>query len=163
MKANKCVFCGADCAPELHICPNCLKAGGIEAGENLQDIAAIISMAADTDKNLKNGMNGILHMAGRLKNGGITMNRITLTEKQREIVARLGDATYTPEYLEKWMNRTDSVYINAPAALSAMGAQGFYSAVLAIERAEIAAESDGTPEREAEPPAEKPKRTRNTK
>lgn len=64
------------------------------------------------------------------------MEKITLTENQKAIVTRLGDTVYTPDYLEEWLNRSDSVYINAPAALSSMGANGFYKAVLAIERAE---------------------------
>lgn len=64
------------------------------------------------------------------------MEKIILTENQKAIVTRLGDTVYTPEYLEEWLNRTDSVYINAPAALSAMGANGYYKAVLAVERAE---------------------------
>lgn len=64
------------------------------------------------------------------------MEKIILTENQKAIVTRLGDPVYTPEYLEEWLNRNDSVYINAAAALSSMGANGFYKAVLAIERAE---------------------------
>lgn len=64
------------------------------------------------------------------------MEKITLTENQKAIVTRLGDPVYTPDYLEEWLNRNDSVYINAPAALSSMGANGFYKAVLAIEQTE---------------------------
>lgn len=64
------------------------------------------------------------------------MERITLTENQKAIITRLGDGTYTPEFVEEWVNRNDNVYINATAALSAMGASGFYKAVLAVERAE---------------------------
>lgn len=64
------------------------------------------------------------------------MDRITLTDNQKAIVTRLGDTVYTPDYLEEWLNHNDNVYINAPAALSAMGANGFYKAVLAIEQAE---------------------------
>jgi hypothetical protein len=44
------------------------------------------------------------------------------------------------EFLKEWVNRNDNVFINAPAALQAMGASGFFAAVRAIERAE---ESDG--------------------
>ncbi len=92
------------------------------------------------------------------------MEKIKLTERQKDIVARLNDKLYTVDYLEEWLNRNDNVYINAPAALSAMGASGFYCAVTAMERLEImqeqAAESGEPPEggqefaAPSEPPAE---------
>ncbi|MGP8313326.1 hypothetical protein ACG0Z4_20940 [Enterocloster aldenensis] len=89
------------------------------------------------------------------------MEKITLTDNQKAIVTRLGDATYTPEYLEEWLNRSDSVYINAPAALSSMGANGFYKAVLAIERAEqTGAAAAGKPAAPATTPKKRtPKKT----
>jgi hypothetical protein len=67
-------------------------------------------------------------------NGGVKMEKIILSEKQKDIVTRLADPIYTPEYLETWLNRNDNVFVNAPAALSAMGASGFYRAVCAIEQ-----------------------------
>lgn len=79
------------------------------------------------------------------------MGKIKLTEKQKGIVTKLNDELYTVDYLEEWLNRNDNVYINAPAALSAMGATGFYRAVLAMEQAEILPEESGEP---VEPPAE---------
>lgn len=84
------------------------------------------------------------------------MEKITLTENQTAIVARLGDATYTLEYLQEWLNRCDNVYINAPAALCAMGAKGFYTAVLDIERAEQA--KTGTAAGASAAPATSPKK-----
>lgn len=54
---------------------------------------------------------------------------IKLTENEKRIVRELNDPTYTVEYLEEWINRNDNVQINAVAALSAMGAKGYYAAV----------------------------------
>ena len=70
----------------------------------------------------------------------ISMGKITFTEKQEAIIRRLNDPLYTVELLKEWVNRNDNVFINAPAALQALGASGFFAAVRAIERAE---ESDG--------------------
>lgn len=52
-----------------------------------------------------------------------------LTEHEKKIVRELDDPTYTVEYLEQWINRDDNVQVNAVAALSAMGAKGYYAAV----------------------------------
>jgi hypothetical protein len=41
----------------------------VGAEENLQDIAAIIGLADDTDKNIKNAIGGIINIAGRLERG----------------------------------------------------------------------------------------------
>ena len=41
----------------------------VGAEENLQDIAAIIGLTEDTDKNLKNAISGIIGIAGRLERG----------------------------------------------------------------------------------------------
>ena len=70
----KCVFCGASIPAGLSVCPKCLKSGGADmaivgAEENLQDIAAIIGLADDTDKNIKNAIGGIINIAGRLERG----------------------------------------------------------------------------------------------
>ena len=57
-----------------------------------------------------------------------------LTDQQKEIINQLNVEPYTPEYVEEWINRKDSVFENAPAALTAMGAHGFYTAVTAFEK-----------------------------
>lgn len=57
-----------------------------------------------------------------------------LTEKQKEIVNKFNHGLYTVEFLEERINRTDNVFVNAPAALQAMGASGFYEAVKCIEK-----------------------------
>lgn len=52
-----------------------------------------------------------------------------MTAKEREIVERLNHPVYTTDFLEEWIQIKDNVFINAPAALQAMGAKGFYEAV----------------------------------
>lgn len=52
-----------------------------------------------------------------------------MTTKEREIVERLNHPVYTTDFLEEWIQRKDNVFINAPTALQAMGAKGFYEAV----------------------------------
>lgn len=59
---------------------------------------------------------------------------IVITEKQKEIIRKLNHGVYTVEFLEDFINRTDSVFINAPCALNSMGAHGFYSAVVQMEK-----------------------------
>lgn len=70
----KCAFCGAAVPAGLGVCPKCLQSGGadtaiIGAEEILQDIAAIIGLADDTDKNIKNAIGGIINIAGRVERG----------------------------------------------------------------------------------------------
>lgn len=60
-----------------------------------------------------------------------------LSDKEKEIVERLGHSLYTVSYLEEWINRNDSVFINAPAALNAMAAHGYFEAVQAIAKKEV--------------------------
>lgn len=62
------------------------------------------------------------------------MKEITITENQKVIIRRLDDKLYTVDFLQAWLNRNDNVFANAPAALQAMGASGFFAAVCAIER-----------------------------
>lgn len=59
-----------------------------------------------------------------------------MTDKEKEIIKRLSHPVYTVEFLEEWVNRNDSVFVNAPAALQAMGAKGFYEAIKAIANSE---------------------------
>ena len=55
-------------------CPNC---GGkipetleLEAAEELRDIAAVLSITAETDGNIKEALQGILNIAERLERKG---------------------------------------------------------------------------------------------
>jgi len=52
-----------------------------------------------------------------------------VTEREKDIVRELNHSLYTVEFLEEWINRNDDVFVNAPAALQAMGAKGYYEAV----------------------------------
>ena len=52
-----------------------------------------------------------------------------MTDREKEIVKDLNHSLYTVEYLEEWINRNDNVFVNAPAALQAMSAKGYYEAV----------------------------------
>lgn len=59
------------------------------------------------------------------------MSKVVLTAKEREIIDTWNAAPFTSEYVEHWVNRNDNVMINAPAALTAIEAKGFYRAVRA--------------------------------
>lgn len=61
----------------------------------------------------------------------------TITPLEETVINNLKHPIYTVEYLEEWINRNDNVFINAPAALSAMGAMGFYEAVQLIVNKEV--------------------------
>lgn len=70
----KCVFCGAAVSAGLSVCPKCLQSGGadmeiVDVEENLQDIASIIGLTEDTDKNLQKAIGGIIGIAERLERG----------------------------------------------------------------------------------------------
>lgn len=52
-----------------------------------------------------------------------------MTDREKQIVKQLNHPLYTVEFLEEWKKRNDNVLTNAPAALQAMGAKGFYEAV----------------------------------
>lgn len=59
-----------------------------------------------------------------------------MTDKEKEVVRKINHSLYTVEFLEEWINRNDNVFENAPAALQAMGANGFYEAIKAIANSE---------------------------
>lgn len=52
-----------------------------------------------------------------------------MTDKEKEVIRELNHPLYTVEFLEEWKDREDNVFANAPAALQAMGAKGYYEAV----------------------------------
>lgn len=52
-----------------------------------------------------------------------------MTDREKQIVKQLNHPLYTVDFLEEWKKRNDDVFVNAPAALQAMGANGFYAAV----------------------------------
>lgn len=55
-----------------------------------------------------------------------------MTDKEKEIIRGLNHPLYTVEFLEEWKDRDDNVFVNAPAALQAMAANGYYEAVKRI-------------------------------
>ena len=57
------------------------------------------------------------------------VENLNLSQREIEIIEILGHQLFTVDYLIKWLTRKDNVFVNAPAALEAMGAQGYYSAV----------------------------------
>lgn len=72
VKNRKCEKCGAPTAEGLTLCPDCMKESGaaaeiVEAAEELQDIAQVLSITANTDTNIREAMAGILNIADRLE------------------------------------------------------------------------------------------------
>ena len=59
-----------------------------------------------------------------------------MTAKEREVTDRINHPVYTSDFLAEWIERNDNVFVNAPAALQAMGAKGFYAAVQQIAKNE---------------------------
>jgi hypothetical protein len=56
-------------------------------------------------------------------------DKIFLSDAERTVITGLGHPLYTAEFLEEWINRDDSIFTNAIAALQAVAAKGFYEAV----------------------------------
>lgn len=61
-----------------------------------------------------------------------TNAHIKLSDREKAIIEELSHPEYTVEWIEEWINRNDNVFVNAIAALQAMGAKGFYEAVKSI-------------------------------
>lgn len=55
-----------------------------------------------------------------------------MTDREKAIVRELNHPLYTVEFLEEWKDRDDNVVVNAPTALQAMGANGYYEAIRRI-------------------------------
>jgi hypothetical protein len=69
--------------------------------------------------------------------------KIILSGAERTIFTGLKHPLYTAEHVEHWINRNDLVFINAPAALQAAAAKGFYEAVKAFNDAGYRVSSEG--------------------
>lgn len=66
----ECQICGKRTKAPLMICADCMthiQTETKEDAEELEDIAAILSITADTDGNIKSAMESILRIADRLK------------------------------------------------------------------------------------------------
>ena len=61
--------------------------------------------------------------------------KIVLTDEEKKVIEEIGDSVYTPDFVEHWVNRHDSIFANAVAALQSMGAEGFLKAVRGVIRA----------------------------
>lgn len=59
-----------------------------------------------------------------------------MTDSEKKIVEKLNHPIYTVKYLEEWINRNDNIFVNAPAALLAMEAKGYYEAVKRMAESE---------------------------
>lgn len=73
---NKCERCGQAVLEGLPLCPACLRLSGagameVDTAEQLRDIAAILSIEAGSDANIKEALQGILNIAARLE-GSVT-------------------------------------------------------------------------------------------
>ena len=55
--------------------------------------------------------------------------KIVLTKWEKELIDELDHPIYSVGYIEEWINRHDTVDINALAALMCMGVVGYYEAV----------------------------------
>lgn len=62
---------------------------------------------------------------------------MTIEEKEKEIITKLNHPLYTVEFLQEWINRNDNVFTNAPAALQACCAKGFYEAVKCLTKEKL--------------------------
>lgn len=73
MESERCIMCGEIIPEGQQLCPECMKgyAGTTEeaeeTAEELRDIAEVLKITADTDKNIKNSMEALLRIAGRLE------------------------------------------------------------------------------------------------
>lgn len=79
MGPERCVLCGAVIPEGSTVCPACMKeyapADEMEIEQELRDVAEVLKITANTDRNIKNSMEAILRIADRLerkrKNGTI--------------------------------------------------------------------------------------------
>lgn len=54
---------------------------------------------------------------------------IKLTEAEKQKIKELGSEYYTVEHVQEWINSKDTVFENAPGALMAVEAKGYYDAI----------------------------------
>lgn len=69
---SKCEICGKPIAEELSLCKSCAAAVGkerekIKITDELRDIAGVLNLTANTDKNIKESMESLLRIADRLE------------------------------------------------------------------------------------------------
>lgn len=67
MSRAKCIICGKPLPEEgQQLCIDCMAESDAEAAQELQDIAEVLSITADTDANIKNSMEAIMRIADRI-------------------------------------------------------------------------------------------------
>jgi hypothetical protein len=75
MAPDKCLLCNQIIPEGQQICPSCLKKYGVdikqledtEEVKELRDIAAVLKITANTDRNIQSSMEAILNIAERLE------------------------------------------------------------------------------------------------
>lgn len=73
MGPERCCMCGAVIPEGSQVCPMCAQRYAPELGEGaeveqeLRDIAAVLKVTANTDRNIKESMEAILRIADRLE------------------------------------------------------------------------------------------------
>lgn len=79
MEPERCLLCGEVIPEGQQICNNCMAAyspeteAAAEMAEEIRDIANVLKITANTDANIKQSMESLFNIAGRLerrKNGG---------------------------------------------------------------------------------------------
>lgn len=78
MDAERCVVCGAIIPEGQQLCKNCmetLEIKPLEASEpekELRDVAYVLSIAANTDGNIKQALEALMRIMDRLQGRGYT-------------------------------------------------------------------------------------------
>ena len=70
MEAEKCVICGKVIPKGTQVCPDCMTIMDQErqgAAQELRDIADVLSITANTDKNIQKSTEALLRIASRLE------------------------------------------------------------------------------------------------
>lgn len=70
MEAEKCVICGRVIPEGAQVCPDCMRIADKEqqqTAQELRDIADVLSITANTDRNIQKSMEALLRIASRLE------------------------------------------------------------------------------------------------
>lgn len=73
MEAEKCVICGKAITEWAQVCPECVRIMDREqqgTAQELRDIADVLSITANTDKNIQKSTEALLRIASRLERKG---------------------------------------------------------------------------------------------
>lgn len=70
MGPERCLLCGAIIPEGSQVCPDCMSEynpAELEPEQELRDIAEVLKITANTDRNIQNSMEAILRIADRLE------------------------------------------------------------------------------------------------